>query len=317
MRALGSSRTSPTTSTRSSSSDPSQRPDLLTRLGRGVDRFPASVRAVSLVHPFPSLLNGVMVGGLAVAAGGDPLTAVALAVAMTCIQASIGSVNDVVDASVDALTKPFKPIPAGLVSRDWAVMVGWSTGLTGLALSFLIGGPVVAGLGAAVLGAGLIYDLVLKPTAWAGLSYSVAFMIVPVYGWWGAAGDLPPRSHILLPIAALAGPTLQLANGLVDLEADRLAGLRGPVVRLGRHWALTILALSQVAVHGVAWSSLMTGGGQRSTMLLLAGSGLAATGWLLSAAGDSRRREWGWKAQAASIVLLGGGWLAAAGSDVP
>jgi 4-hydroxybenzoate polyprenyltransferase len=277
-----------------------------------MDRFPSSIRAVALVHPFPSLLNGVMVGGLAVAAGGSPLTALTLAGAMICIQASIGSVNDVVDASVDALTKPFKPIPAGVASRGWAVIVGLSTGLAGLALSFLVGGPVVAGLGAAVLGAGLIYDLALKPTAWAGLCYSVAFMTVPVYGWWGAAGDLPPRSEILLPIAALAGPTLQLANGLVDLEADRLAGSRGPVVRMGRRWALTILALSQVAVHGVAWLSLTTGGALPSTVLLLAGSGLAAAGWSLSAAGDSSRREWGWKAQAASIVLLGGGWLAAA-----
>lgn len=260
-----------------------------------------------------------MVGSLALVAGSSHQTALALAVGMTCIQASIGSVNDVVDASVDALSKPHKPIPAGLVSRRGAMVIGVASGLAGLALSLLIGGPVVAGLGAAVLGAGLAYDLALKPTVYAGLCYAVAFMAVPVYGWWGGSGDLPPRSEILLPIAALAGPTLQLANGLVDLDADRLVGLRGPVVRLGRRAALTLLALSQVSVHGAAWFSLATGGALPSGALVFVGAGsvLASTGWLLSTAPDGGRREWGWRAQAASIVLLAGGWLAAAVAHRP
>ena len=46
---------------------------------------------------------------------GDVPTAVRLGVSMTALQASIGILNDVVDAPRDAGRKPSKPIPAGLV----------------------------------------------------------------------------------------------------------------------------------------------------------------------------------------------------------
>jgi len=258
----------------------------------------------------------IMVAGLMLLAGGTVAKALALALGMICIQAAIGSVNDAVDAPVDALVKPGKPIPSGLVSRRGAVLVGVVAGVLGLVISLIVGGPVVAGLGIAVLGAGLAYDLALKPTPYAGACYAVAFMAVPVYGWWGAAGELPPRPEILLPIAALAGPTLQLANGLVDLEADRLAGLRGPVVRLGRGPTLVLLGILQSIVHSVAWLSVPRAEAAPGALVAVVLAGiLSATGWSLSATRDPARREWGWRAQAASIVLLGAGWLAVAVAD--
>ncbi len=255
-----------------------------------------------------------MVSALALVAGGSAGLALLLGLGMFLIQASIGAVNDVVDASADALVKPFKPIPSRLVGRRPAALAGVIAAIAGISLSLVAGGPLVAGLGLAVLGAGLAYDLVLKPTPYAGLCYAVAFVSVPVYGWWGAAGQLPPRPELLLPIAALAGPTLQLANGLVDLEGDRMTGLRGPVVRVGRGRALVFLAILLVAIHGIAWLSLV---GTRSIPVMAlaavgAASLLAATGWWLSTACDVARRERGWQAQAASIVLLGAGWLSAA-----
>lgn len=255
-----------------------------------------------------------MVGGLASVAAGGLQQAVLLGISMFCLQASIGALNDVADAPVDKLVKPSKPIAAGLVSRRAATIVGIASAVTGLCLSLLVGGPVVAGLGLAVLAAGMAYDFALKPTPWAGLCYSVAFLAVPVFGWWGAAGELPPRPELLLPIAALAGPTLQLANGLVDVEGDRLAGLKGPVVRLGEARAVLLLGAMQLIIHGVAWVSLLADWRAVPAVALLAvasGSLLAAAGWYLSNAAATARRERGWQAQAAAIVLLGAGWLAA------
>lgn len=276
-------------------------------------RLPPILRAIALIHPFPSLLNALMVAALASLAGGATMLAVLLGLGMLCIQASIGAVNDVVDAPVDAVVKPSKPIPAGLVSPSSAALVGVTAGLVGLGLSLIFGGPVVAGLGLAVLAAGLAYDLALKRTPYAGLCYAVAFMAVPVYGWWGAAGSLPPRPELLLPIAALAGPTLQLANGLVDFEADRRMGLRGPVVRLGRGRALALLGMLQVIIHMIAWLSLV--GGEPvpvgALALVALGSILALVGWSLSDGHEAERRERGWQAQAGSIVMLGAGWLGA------
>ncbi len=257
-----------------------------------------------------------MVCALALFAGGTVEQAALLGLAMFGLQASIGAINDVIDAPIDAHAKPSKPIPTGSISRGQAAAIGTAAGLGGLVLSLLVGGPVLAALGLAVLGAGLVYDFFLKPTPYAGLCYAVAFMAVPVFGWWGVASALPPRAELLLPIAALAGPTLQLANGLVDVEGDRLAGLRGPVVVLGRRPSLAILGLLQLAVHIIAWVTLMTGGSAAPTpatlLAISAGSVSAAAGWSWSKSHEPGRRERGWQAQAASIVLLGGGWLGAA-----
>src|SRR6476660_3407010 len=95
------------TSTRSSTSDAAAR-----------SRGPVAVLAgfVRLTHPFPSLLDGLVVAAVATVAGADAPTAVRLGIAMTALQASIGSLNDVVDAPRDAGHKPGKPISAGLVS---------------------------------------------------------------------------------------------------------------------------------------------------------------------------------------------------------
>ncbi len=283
------------------------------RRDRAAARLGLDFHALAVVHPFPSLLNALMVVALALVAGGAVSVALQLGLGMIGIQAAIGTVNDIVDAPVDALVKPHKPIPAGRVSAGAALLLGVAAGTVGLALSLVAGGPVVLALGMTVLGAGLVYDIALKPTAYAGLCYAVAFVAVPVYGWWGAVGTLPPRPELLLSVAALAGPTLQLANGLVDVESDRLAGLRGPVVRLGRHDAWVILGGVQVVIHSIAWLSLAGDATPLIAPLAIASASLlAATGWVLSGRAEGTLRELGWQAQAASIVLLGAAWLATA-----
>ena len=53
------------------------------------------------------------------------MLAYALALAMLGLQFCIGAVNDLFDETLDAQSKPCKPIPAGHVSRRtaWAVAV--------------------------------------------------------------------------------------------------------------------------------------------------------------------------------------------------
>lgn len=231
---------------------------------------------------------------------------------MLGLQFAIGAVNDLVDASADAVVKPTKPIPAGLVTHRRAYLVaviaaGWS-----LVASAQFG-PVVLGLAIAMLAAGLSYDLVLKPTPWAGLAFAVAFPLLPVYAWWAVTGTLPPRSGFLLPVAALAGPMLQLANGLVDIDRDRMVGLRGPVVRLARRRALALLVALQVTVNGLAGFALSDS--ERSPPVAIAAVAAAMTitcvGVALSASRHAAMREGGWRCQAAGIVLLGLGWILA------
>lgn len=268
--------------------------------------------AIRLVHPFPSALNALLVLGLASLAGAAPPAALTLALAMLLLQFSIGAANDYFDVETDARAKPAKPIPRGLVSRRTALGLAGACGLLALGLAGSVGLAVLV-LAAIMLAAGLVYDALLKPTAWGWACFAVAFPLLPVYAWWGAAGQLPPRAELLLPLAALAGPALQLANGLVDLERDRLAGLATLPVRLGRRRSLLAMGVLLCVIHGLAWLTLVAGqgGGLPSVLLVGTASLLAAVGLGLSSSLSPPRRETGWQAQAVAVALLALGWLAA------
>ena len=276
-------------------------------------RLPRPVRALAVIHPFPSSLNAALVAALVIVAGGGASKAIVLGAAMLGIQASIGAVNDLVDEPLDRRSKPWKPLTAGLLSRRTALAIGLVAGATGLLLSASFGAAVLA-LGATMYACGLVYDLYLKPTALAPLCFAVAFPLLPVYAWVAAAASLPPRSELLLPVAALAGPALQLANGVVDLESDAIAGLRGPVVRLGRRRSLVMLAALVATIHGLAWLTLAGGAAPPAgTLVAAAAATLLAIGGLVgSAQPQPGLRERGWQAQAIAIVVLGGAWLLAA-----
>jgi 4-hydroxybenzoate polyprenyltransferase len=272
-------------------------------------RMARLISALRLVHPFPSLVNSALVLGLALLAGGGPVRAALLATGMLGLQFCIGTVNDLYDAPVDRVAKPWKPIAAGVVSRRAAWSVALIAGGGGLTLATPAGGATSA-MAAAMLACGLLYDARLKPTAWAWACFSVAFAILPIYAWYGAAGQLPPRPEFLLPLAALAGPVIQLSNGLADLERDAAAGLRTLAARLGRRSTLLLIGLLLVVIHGLAWLTLTRATAAALTPVAAA-SALAMLGLGLSAAPRPAWREIGWMVQACAVALLGLAWLSA------
>ena len=194
---------------------------------------------VRLTHPFPSLLDGLVAAAAALAAGGDAVTAVRLGVSMVLLQASVGALNDLVDAPSDAGRKPGKPIPAGLVRPAAARWIAALAGVTGVLLAVPSGWATV-GLALVLLGLGYGYDLWFKGTAWSWLPFALAIPLFPTYGWLGAAGSLPPIWAVLLPTAMLAGAALAVANAMVDVERDRAAGLASVAIRLGRDRAALV-----------------------------------------------------------------------------
>lgn len=269
-------------------------------------------RRIAVVHPFPSALNSVVVLGLALLAGATTPTAIALAVAMLFLQFCIGAANDVVDEPLDRRTKPWKPIPSGSVSRRTALGVAASCAVVSLLVA-ASQGLVVLSLAACMLGAGLAYDLWLKPTPWSWVAYAVALPILPVYAWWGAASALPPRAELLLPMAVLAGPALQLTNSIVDVERDRAGGIRSLAAALGPRRALALAATAVATIHVLAWATLLTIDTTPAVILAAAVStGAALAGLSLSASASEAARERGWQAQTVSIGLLALAWLAAA-----
>ncbi len=240
------------------------------------------------------------------------MTAAALGVSMTALQASIGTANDIVDAPRDRGVKPGKPIPSGLVSREAAIAVALVCGGLGLMLG-LSAGPAVLmiELGVVVLAIGYAYDTVFKGTAWSWLPFAVGIPLLPVYGWVGATGGVPRSFAILIPIAVVAGAALAVANARADEARDRGAGTDSVATRLGdrRSWQVEAGLLTVVA--GAAVTTLLVAG---AGIVALAGAVLAtaviAVGLIIGRSVDPVARERSWELLAVGVALLAAAWLA-------
>ena len=275
---------------------------------------------IRLIHPFPSLLDGVVVLAVALVAGAWLTTAALLGLAMTALQAAIGALNDLVDAPHDEGRKRGKPIPAGLVSRGLTRSAIATAAGVGLALTAVASPaePAVArimmvGLAVVGLGIGASYDLGAKGTAWSWLPFAVGIPLLPVFGWYGAAGSLPIWFAVLVPMAGLAGAGLAIANARADLERDREAGVGSVAVRLGSaaSWLMHAGLLGIAAAMAVGW---LVAAGTTLPAVALVASGLAVIGWGLwiGRAGDAGRRERAWQLEAVGTAVVAVGWLASA-----
>jgi 4-hydroxybenzoate polyprenyltransferase len=271
-------------------------------------------RAATVVHPVPSALDAAAVAALALVAGASPALALTLAVAMLGFQFAIGALNDVVDADVDRLVKPAKPIPAGIIAPSAAIIVAVIGASVGLAISFGLDTRVGI-LGAAGLATGLAYDLIPRRWGLAWLCFVPAFPLLLAWTWIAATGELPPAWPLLFVVAGLAGPMINLANGLVDREADERTGRTSLAVALGARRGWLVLVGLTAIVHGLAWAALL-GLAPRPLepaplLVAMAGTLLSAGGLVGSAGRDARAREGGFLLSALGLGTLGVAWVAA------
>ncbi len=257
-----------------------------------------------------------MTGAVATLAGGDASRVLVLATSMLLLQLGIGATNDWADASADGVVRPDKPIPAGLVTRVAAGRVAAALVVAGLALAALAGTAalLVAGLG---LAAGLAYDLRLKGTRWSWVPYAIGIPLLPLFGWVGATGEVPPSLGVLLPVAMVAGAALAVANALADLERDEAAGVETVATVLGLVPARRLGALLQGAVAVAALGSAVALGGDAAGILLGAGGAAClASGVALGWGSAPRARQRAWEVQAVGLAVLAAGWVGAlAGAD--
>jgi 4-hydroxybenzoate polyprenyltransferase len=274
-----------------------------------------ALRAARVVHPFPTLLNVLATAGLAFVADGSPDAWVLarMLIAMALIQCSIGAANDYADRHLDALTKPSKPIAAGLVSPPAAAALAVGCAGGGAIVAATLGG---ASLGLAMLGlaCGLAYDLRLKRSILSALPFMVAIPTLPLWVWatldaWDAV------LWWLLPLGALIGLSVHLVNTLPDIEDDARHGVRGLAHRLGRGRSMVLgwgsfgaaLLLSAALALGIdydwRWYAPAAAFGVAmlvaSVVLSKRGGGLASSGGAFALVGVG-----------AAVAAVG--WLAAA-----
>jgi 4-hydroxybenzoate polyprenyltransferase len=188
-------------------------------------------------------------------------------------QLVVGIVNELGDLETDRRSKPSKPIPAGLVSRRGALLLG----AVGLALMLIAGstfGVVSFVLLLIGTGTGIAYSLWFKRSTVAWLPYLIALPLLPI--WVAVSLGRFERALLLLyPLGAFAVLGVQLAQSIPDIEADRAAGIDSVTTRLG----------------------------ERRTLWLCWGSLLGSLG--LAIAGAALRDGWYWPMELAGLAVLG------------
>ncbi len=161
-----------------------------------------------------------------------PWTTILLLLAgQAAMQFSIGILNDYCDRHLDAAGGKNKPIVRGLVRPHEALLAGLFMIVVMLVIllrfNFL---TWLAALGYLVLGQ--IYNLGLKSTPLSGILFALAMPLLPLYAFAGV-GRIPSMVLWFIPIGALLGVALNLANALPDIEEDAASKANTLAVVLG------------------------------------------------------------------------------------
>ena len=214
-----------------------------------------AVAHVRLTRPGNVIGGGILAAvGAFVAAGPVVTIPIISAVAATALGTAAGNaINDYFDREIDAINRPDRPIPAGLVAPATAK---W---FSAVALAIAIGLTLVvlptAAIAIAVINLFLLtaYTTVFKGTP--GLGNGVVAFLVASAIWFGAAagGDL----LVTLEIGILAGVATfarEVVKDIEDIPGDRAQGLTTLPIAIGstRAWMFAIATL----VIGAALSPL-------------------------------------------------------------
>jgi 4-hydroxybenzoate polyprenyltransferase len=252
--------------------------------------------------------------GLAFAAADgspDARTTAAMALAMFFAQSCIGVTNDVFDRRLDAETKPWKPLVSGLVAPSSAAILAGACLAAALVLGATIG-PASMGLLALGTACGLAYDVRLKRTLLSAVPFMIAIPTLPAWVyvsfdrwqsglWW------------LLPLGALIGLSVHLANTLPDIDSDTAHGVDGFAHRLGvrRSMYLSWIAFAAALALSLAlWPLLDYDARWYAVVLAVGGGCLVGTIRAYVARGEPALRL-NFAAMSIAAAATAAGWLAA------
>lgn len=244
-----------------------------------------------------------------------PWTLILLLLAgQAAMQLSIGILNDYCDRRLDALGGKNKPIVLGLIRPHEALLAG----LLMIAITFAILLPLnlvalLAALG--YLALGQIYNLGLKSTPLSGILFALAMPLLPLYAFAGV-GRIPSMVIWFIPIGAILGVALNLANSLPDIEEDAAGNAHTLAVTLGAKGSFLacplLIALAALLIGALTIFQLVPA--QLWLMLpilVLTGLGLVIMLVFFGPQKPRRTRKVYFYLTALLSLLLAGGWFIA------
>jgi len=175
---------------------------------------------------------------------GIQLLFVALATAFG--QASVGWVNDYVDARIDKTRKNKPTVRYGLNPRSLRIPIV-TTLILLVPFSFLAAGIVGGFASILAVGSAQIYNLYLSRTIWSWLPYAVSFALLPVFVFQSKPHPEYPCWQLML-LSSAVGVIAHIFSALPDLEIDKKANLGGMVVSLGRTKSVVLLVVLSLLV---------------------------------------------------------------------
>jgi 4-hydroxybenzoate polyprenyltransferase len=218
---------------------------------------------IRITHPAPVamyMLLMVALAPIAALSAHHALTGAALlrlVLAMGCAQAAIGILNDYCDRALDAVSKPEKPLVRGTAQPGEALAL--VVILTGLALlaaqQFGVAAVLIL---CAIMALGFAYDLRFKGTPISALLFALHFPLLPIFVW-ASLGVWQPFLPWILPLGAVLGIAMNIANSLPDLPDDSAAGVRGLPHVLGLRRDLALVWSIPIALSLLIWLLDLTG----------------------------------------------------------
>jgi len=296
-----------------SSPDPTAAP--FPRTNRGAGDLVVGFWKLAHVEPIGLILAAVKVFAVR-ATWPHPLwsTIPVLLAGQAAMQFSIGILNDYCDPELDAAGGKDKPIVRGLVRPHDALLAG----LFMIVLMFVILLPLnhlalLAALG--YLALGQLYNLGLKSTPASGILFALAMPLLPLYAFAGV-DRIPSMVIWFLPIGALLGVTLNLANALPDVEEDAASHANTLAVAVGVRGSFIacplLVAAGAVLIGALTFSQHVPARTELVVSILgLTGLGLAAMLLVFGPEKPRQTRKAHFYLFALVCLMLGGGWFVA------
>ena len=209
----------------------------------------APVRAYISATHFPQALTMVVLAtAVSLALGLTGWNILFVIISTSSGQASVGWVNDLLDAQVDrSLDRKTKPVVRHSLNPEKLKLPIAISLLVAIPFSFLAAGWFggLAHLGA--IGSAQLYNRHLSRTVWSWLPYAISFSLLPIFCWQASSSDLWPSRNIVL-ISSLVGVIAHIFNALPDLELDKRVGYGGLAVYLGKKKSFVLLAILSLAL---------------------------------------------------------------------
>ncbi len=154
-------------------------------------------------------------------------------------------VNDIMDAEIDAINNPRRPIPSGRISKTEAGVLAATALAVGLSLAFLLSALNLL-ISVVAVGLMLYYNRFGKKTGLLGNAMVSATLAIPfIFG--GAISGVNATLQVFALLAFLAGMGREVIKGMADVAGDSKRGVMTLAVTRGLGTASKVGALFLVS----------------------------------------------------------------------